>query len=323
MTVRMPKILIEWRDGLRKTSSGELSTGPDFYLYKPFSTIISNARITEYYKSKSAPCPTLSSLPPPLIDLVIKSQISREWVTRRNFLLSSFVIISADVVISHLQSTRYAGYATLFITLMVIFSIFSISKASQRGHWREVAVRQLFHAIWAMEKNAHFWETVDLRNHMLQELGAIAKSVERVPLQFVGLSFEIRREILKQSRRKAQAIRNLQYWVLMPGPLTFTDLIDILSKDLQLIAAGHWYELPEANYEHRRSRWLLAGQIAGAIILIAAALAVVSLSARFGSLATITATLLIAVASAIFSRIGLPLDMIQGATDTGSKLIGK
>ena len=129
--------------------------------------------------------------------------------------------------------------------------------------------------------------------------------------------------MLMTGHRKAQAVRNLQYWVITPGPFSFTDLLERLAADLQLMLNHQWYDLPEADYVQQGSRWLLGVRLSAAIVLFAGAITVIAFASKIGSISTAIATLLIAIASGIFTSVGLPQALIEGSVTAGSKIVGR
>jgi hypothetical protein len=111
------------------------------------------------------------------------------------------------------------------------------------------------------------------------ELGTT--EAERIPDQFRYMTVEVRCDIFILSHRKAQAIHHLQRWVLTPGPFTYTDLIQRLTVDLQLVATGRWHEMPELDYQRYRPRWLVVVQALSGLLVLGAVATAVVLIRRF------------------------------------------
>ena len=178
-------------------------------------------------------------------------------------------------------------------------------------------------AIRIIERNQPYWGGRSLANYLAKQIENIAEAIENIPSQFKGLSPSVRKDLVVDGRRKAQAIRNLQRWILTPGPLTYGDLLHRLTQDICLVADGRWFELPEAEFERRKPVWMILGGVVLGIILLGGAIAILAAKSKIGSTATVVATLLVALASGVFANSGLSLGVIEGSMDAGSKLTGK
>jgi hypothetical protein len=159
--------------------------------------------------------------------------------------------------------------------------------------------------------------------YLTWRLEAIAKAVERIPLQFKWLPPVIRRDAALIGRQKAQAIRELERWTLTSGPFTYTDLLHRLTKDLCLVIDGRWYDLPEAKWKRQKPRWMIFGQVLVGIAFFVGGLAIVEWSGKFGHTGTVLAGLLLTVATGVISNSGLSLKIVEGSAEVGSKLLGK
>jgi hypothetical protein len=130
----------------------------------------------------------------------------------------------------------------------------------------------------------------------------------------------IRGEAFEMSRRKAQAIRVLEMSAIAPDDSARSNLIEALTGALLNVVEGRWYNLPEAEYQRIRSRWFAAAAIAGAILAIGGAAALVALASKIGSATALLAPLLVGVAIGLLNMAGLPLNLIERYAQAGQKI---
>jgi hypothetical protein len=96
-----------------------------------------------------------------------------------------------------------------------------------------------------------------------------------------------------------------------------------LVADLPVVIEGRWYELPETQYERQVSKWKLAMQITGAIIILLGAIAIIAFASKFGPEAPIIATVLITISVALLNFSGVSTDIVGKYAKTGSDLLPK
>jgi hypothetical protein len=285
--------------------------------------LVSNSKVQDYFEYASLSLPTMSKLKRPTLNALIAQRQSYMEARRNRWGLIGLAIIATFALASYWNSSStIASVADSLIFLALTALILIIFNQSPNRRWQEVAAWRLFVIIRAVEGNAQHWNTIELKNQVTYGIEQAAKAVERIPLQFTNLSPDIKREIVVMSIKKAQAIRNLQHWVVSPGPLTFADLLHRLSCDLELVVGGRWYELPESDYRPRKRRWPGAlWPIIGAALFIAA-IVLIGYASRQG-IPTLAIPVLITAASGIFSRLGYSVEMIQGSIDTDLKMSRK
>jgi hypothetical protein len=291
----------------------------------PVRAFLSDKAVRTYIRRVSSESPSLGQLAPSVISRISEMEIA--WIHwLKKFLLISVAILIADnLVISSVKpSTRYHGWITGSLDSAFLLGFIIAAIYLERDLTDKHVTWWLFHAVLLLEYNADGWGLPTLRNEMAGTIKRIANNVERLPYQFRHLAPDVRRELLRASRRKAQAIRELQHWVVTPGPFTYTDLIERLTYSLEMIACDRWRELPEADYQRRASRWLASVQVLFGLVVLGGALAIVVVIPKsvpgFAPAASIVTSILVAAAFALLIRAGLPLNLANAAIDAGSKL---
>jgi hypothetical protein len=170
----------------------------------------------------------------------------------------------------------------------------------------ERAVLWLFFTIRHLEKTEN-WQTTRFRYGIARRVERTAKRVERIPLAFRDIAPSVRRDAMRLSKSKAQAMRQLEASIVMPSSLTRTGLVDRLKNGLCSIKDDRWYELPEAQpTEQVRSRWIPIVQVWAAVLIIGLAIFVPTLAGKVGFLySSLVAALLLSLGLALFNRAGL------------------
>jgi hypothetical protein len=291
----------------------------------PTRAFFSDRLIHEYFMEVSAASPSLRQLSPDTISEIAEGEIA--WL--RTFKVTALGMISLLVVDNGIAAkvkpgTQYsswlaAGLFSLLIVGLVLLVIYPF-----RARSNDVAATWLFDYVVLLERNADAWGAPRLKNEMTRQIKKLANVVERIPYQYHHLAPEVRRELLAASRKKAQAVRELQHWVLTPGPFTFTDLIHRFTIDLDLIASGQWRELPELEYQYRPARWVIAVLwLLALLVLSAEIIGVVLIPKYLPALASVTpviASVLGTGAVLLFIRAGMPINLISISTSIGSRL---
>jgi len=94
----------------------------------------------------------------------------------------------------------------------------------------------------------------------------------------------------------------------MPGELTRTKLIELLTKDMCIIADYRWYELPEGpEGEKVHSRLLLAIQITTSVLIIGLA----ALAAKMGPAYTLVVAAILGIGATLLKRLGLSVEYLS------------
>lgn len=106
-------------------------------------------------------------------------------------------------------------------------------------------------------------------------LEGTAREVERIPLASGAVARSVRQDVLKISRAKGQAMRQLEMLVIQPKSFTLIELVEQLKDDLLILVKGRWYDLPEAaRPELEISRWRSAVPLGIGATLIAGVIAI-------------------------------------------------
>jgi hypothetical protein len=312
-----------WRKNARQWVNSEppskISTGSTYLLIE----LLSDKKISEYLRRELSVCQSLARLSPESVDKLIQGEMARARTLRKSIIWVILVWILGQLALLAVRTFEYAVYADGSILVLVVLSMVIIELRSDHGQRREEASWQLFTAIRTVETNAKHWHSPSTVKYLTWQLESIAKAVERIPLQFKWLPPVIRRDAALIGRRKAQAIRELERWALMPGPFTYTDLLHRLTQDLCLVIDGRWYDLPEAKWERQKPRWMIFAQVFVGILFFTGTLAIVEWSGKFGRTGTLLASLLLTIATGFISNSGLSLKIVEGSAEVGSKLLGR
>ena len=287
--------------------------------------LVSDRKVRDYYAREVPLLLSLGQVSPATINRIVENEVIRNRVSRKStvfaLLLGALVILVIELVKPSYKYAQYVDDLVLgaFGLCMVIERL-----RQNRRHRAEVATWELFLTIRTIEINEQHWNSLGLANRLIPRLESVAKAIESIPLQFKALSPSVRKEVALAGRRKAQAIRNLQRWVLTPGPLTYGDLLHRLTQDLCLVADGLWYELPEAEWARRKPLWIILAEVLAGIGLLVGGIVILEAFSKLGSIATVVATLFVGMASVVFTNSGLlSLGIVEGSVDVGSKLVGK
>jgi hypothetical protein len=186
-----------------------------------------------------------------------------------------------------------------------------------------MAASRIFVTLYILEKNRAYWSDSQFRWAVARRLEDAAKLIERIPLAIRKVSPDVRKKALQASRRKAQAIRDLELPVIMPEASTEETVMTKLADSLNFIASGRWDSLPETEYVRTKTRLRVTVEIAGAVLALAGAGALVGLASKIGPLTTLFSPLLIAAAIALFNMAGLPISMIERYTQAGREIAPK
>lgn len=237
-----------------------------------------------------------------------------------------------------------AGLAVLFIVYFAVLvsvtnfrrpynTIFELSASAvflaievmllnytQRKHYCNMAALLLFLTVRELERNERFWNRASFRAHIAIHLETTAKKIERIPLGLSRIAPVVRRDAFALSAGKARAMRELQSVLVMSNQFGYSDILKRLTDDMQVLAVGCWYDLPGQKYQPRAPRWLIALQICGASIVIAAMVAVIGLAPKIGPVAPALAPILGTIAVFIFNKAGFPLGTVERASQVAANL---
>lgn len=281
--------------------------------------------ILSYFSRSIIDCPTLGRFEPEAIHAIAIGQMkrAREFRSHMFYLVVGFVAFATLGSNLNPHSKYYATYLLVLLALLTVTEgILLILIIQDSGESR--ATIGLFLVIRELELNAELWSSPEFRNHICIHLDASARCLQAIPLRFHGLSPSVRKDLRRKARRKAQAVRDLEFWAMQPGPFTFTDLVDRLAGDLRTLAHGRWYELPEAPYERQLSvgTAVLYGGLAA--LLAAGSVVTISLFARTlgapGSAVLADAQMTAAVW--MLSNVGIPISRTSSFVSVGSQLLG-
>src|ERR1017187_2911990 len=256
-------------------------------------------------------------LRPDVIATISDFWVARARIARRLLLvfIPYFIAWYILVLITSNPYVVFIGGVPIFIAEITVF--FRISRSGGEGF----AAARIFGTIAKLENNPSRWQTSAFRWDIARRIELAAKSIERIPLRLKSVAPSVKRQIFAASRAKAQAIRELQLWAIQPGPFTFTDLVHQLSVDLDMIAHGRWYDLPEAPELQRQTpRWITAAEIIGSIAIAAAGVAILVYSAKVGPASAVVAPILFGGALALLSAAGVPAGMLERYAGMANKL---
>jgi hypothetical protein len=293
-------------------------TGPDDANVR---TIFIARYAQSYFSHARTSCPSLGSLDAVTLDKIARRQAESARETLRMFtgMIAAFLILIV-LSVSINPHSHYAGYVSpaIFVSLFVIGGI--IMSALVRRTSEATAVYVLYNLIVRLETRPGEWAGLPFRQDACMSLSRVASCVQRIPHRLAGLAPSVRRQVITTARNKAQAIRELQIWVMQPGPFTYTDLIQRLTSDLYILADGRWYDLPEAPYVRQMSR-------TRTVFLVFLALALVGVTAYGVSFipspaGPVVSVIVAAVAVAIVNAAGLPVALTERFISAGSDLTG-
>jgi len=192
--------------------------------------------------------------------------------------------------------------------------------SARRPRYERSAADKLFVIIRELNQNIDHCNLSSFRWHIAVHLEEAAKAIERIPLTLKKVAPGVRREVFKLSRSKAEAMRQLEMWVIRPQESTLAAINARLADDLCTLTDGRWYDLPEAEYGHRVSTWLVVVEILGAIIAIGSALTVIGLASRLGPVAAVLSTVLAAVGVYLLNVAGLPIGILERYVEAGERV---
>lgn len=291
--------------------------------YGRYRSLFSNGYIRRFYQREASYSPSLSKLDAGLIKKVIDNDI--DSVNSERVITVFMVLLFIPYAIIALQFDAKPWYFTAQVSggLVILGIEILLLRSGNRKRHEQYAADALFFAILVLESNIGDWDKTKFRWRYAARLERLAKQIERIPLALRKVAPTVRRECLRISGAKAQAVRELELSVIKRGPSTFEDIAAQLIADLHLVIDGRWYELPEAPYERQISRLKLAMQIIGAIIAFGGAVTIVAFTSKLGPGASILATVLIAISVALLNFSGLSTEIVGRYVQTGSDVMPK
>jgi hypothetical protein len=289
-----PRALVADVDRWRSSRS---RTKPDYEIdYKVFRALSSNRYIRRYYLDKSATSPSLRKLDQHIIAKLAANDIDRIRAARYALLilaLLGFLWVSG--------SSDF--YSVLGSGAILIAIAWELARAVRLRRYEQSVADKIFVAILVLEQNTLYWNITKFRWIYAAYLEDVAKEIEHIPRGLSGIAPSIRSIFMGISREKAQAMRELEIWLVRPGPSTLADLTARLVNDLCTVVDGRWYDLPEAKYERQVS--VSARTVRIGVAVLAMAGAGVLLVLRIPG-APVFAGLLIVLAIAFLEIAGLP-----------------
>ena len=285
---------------------------------KTLQAFLSNGYIRSYYKKIAEDCPSL--------DTSTSAKIAEYWISQADNARGFSVLVLAYLITwawaAGQSKIPYLGVIgpTGFVAIEIFFLVYVFYLHTDR---EGLAASRLFEAVADLERNPSCWENPAFRSSIVGSLEKAAKEIERIPLTFRSAAPSVRRQAIVTAKTKAQAIRQLQLWALLPGPMTFTDLIHKLSIDLRTVSVGRWYDLPEVDQlERETSRWLIRIAITGSILLTGGGVVMIVFSQKITA-APVFATLLFTAALALLKSVGLTTEIIERSVETAKEISPK
>lgn len=295
-------------------------------LYRRFDVYLPNSFIRTYFQMEVETSQSLQALGPDIGLKVANSDARVNSVFRSNsiIIVTTYLIYAAIALwgvwtqtdLNWVLSFTIAGGALLAAVFLLL------RWRANRLTTEDLATVILFFTITILENNAASWPDSSFRWQIARRIERIARRVELIPLAAKSLAPDIKEETLRLGRAKAQAIRQLELWVIRPMAFTFTDLICQLTSDLNLMVEGRWHDLPEANgFKIERPKWVLALIIGAAVIVAGGAIFLVAFAAKTSPAASIIGLILAGAALALLNNVGISTGLIDQYLQTGSKII--
>lgn len=228
--------------------------------YSDLLAALSNSYTRSYYKRAVGCSPSLNKFDPYFPSRLVECDIRLERAIRNTVAVMVILLLALFYSYSrlaHNEVIKRYEYAFIVVSVLLYVSTFFYTSWVFRFVNEERATFKLFQIVIWLENGHHDWHDSKFRRGLARRLEVVAKMVERIPQASRGIAPGVQRDLVKISKAKAQAIRELEMLVIMPESLTFADLFDRLTKDLYTLADDRWYELPEGQGSaEMHPRWL-------------------------------------------------------------------
>ena len=224
--------------------------------------------IEKFYASIAEGCPRLEKL-----DRNFFSKLAMDERRRIGTARLYLIAISALFLITAIADSSL-GAIIIFFGFWVELIVLSIMNRRDREF---LAARCLLLTVRVLERYQENWNSAEFRGRIAAQLEVAAALIETIPLTARHISANLRRDLLLSGRRKAEAVRRLEYSVMAPASTTYEELIEVLTDDFVKLITGRWHSLPEADYEKKPSRSKAALRIGGGVLVMAAAVAVTAI----------------------------------------------
>lgn len=185
------------------------------------------------------------------------------------------------------------------------------SFAVHRNQERRLADR-ILQLTARLEKNPTRWARTGFRGKVNRELEGIARALERMPRQLRPSDPATWEWAVQRASVHAKAIRQLKMGVIIPTDSTRLDLIQFLASNLELVARGTWYALPQAESPSPRGNPISTRVV---LTLVTAVALVGAVIAAYNEAARPVAAALSVVAVYFLSQRGLSLDALGEAAN--------
>jgi hypothetical protein len=249
----------------------ELNASYNFYeaMFFPF-----RKPIEKFYATITEDCPNLEKLDKNFFSKLAMDE-SRRIRTARLYLIG----ISALVLVTTIADSP-VGALVIFVGFWVELGVLSSMNRRDREF---LAARCLLLTVRVLERYQGNWNSAEFRGKIAAQLEVAAALVGTIPFTIRRVSANLKRDLLLSGRRKAEAIRLLEYKAIVPGSTSYEELVEVLTDDFVKLITGKWYSLPEADHEERPSRLKAALRIGGGVLVMGAAVAVTAaFSSRLG-----------------------------------------
>jgi hypothetical protein len=281
---------------------GARASGKD--RYSMVLSMLSNSYNESWYVHGVQQSPSLKEFDPELGVKLSEDEKRLNYAIKKPVVPALLMLVIIFFLTSrNTTEARYiAGFGVLIIySVLLIYPLRVIRRLNE-----ERAALWLFLTIRALELHAEKWEISWFRYGIAARVERVARYVERIPLGFRGIAPSVRRDAIRASAAKAQALRQLEASIVIPNSLSEAELIDRLKKDLRSIVNDKWYELPEdPPAEPVHSRWLPVVQVSASVLIIGLAIFIPTLAAKAGGpVYSLVAALLISLGLALLNRAG-------------------
>lgn len=236
-------------------------------------------------------------------------------------LLAGVLLETVNAAPLGLSDSAYRGALFGTVAILYLAEIMAIRRILLVGNEWSVAWR-LVRVIRLLESRPDCWRDLSFRRRVNRQLEGVSRALERLPAGMGISRIELRRELVTLARSKAEGIGELQRWVAQPGPFTFTDLLERLTSDLELVVAGRWFELPDSAHPLtvHASRTRRAAVAALAATLMLGTIAVIGFGSQFGPATTALSTTLGMATIAVLGRLGVSAEQLKLASEVSASL---
>jgi hypothetical protein len=316
------KVRRMFKSYLRSRGARASDKDRDSYVF----SLLFNSYNESYYERGVQCSPSLTGFDPELSAKLTQCDKKINTAIKKSAIFA-LILLVIDLSLPY-RNTVAAHYvksfsALVFYSVAIVYPLLAVRLLNEERAtlWLFFTIRELEREVndklgrkakRRAKKKANDWRSSGFRYGIARRVERVARYVERIPLGFRGIAPSVRRDAMKVSEEKAQALRQLEASVIIPSSLTQTELIDRLKSDLWSIADNRWYELPDGQPTERvRSRWVPIFQITTAVLTIGLAIFVATLAVKMGPVYSLAGALLLSLGVWLLNRAGLPTEYLS------------